>query len=202
MSKWLVCGTGPSLEAALPQIKEAIDNPYDSVRAVGVNTIGRWLSPNHLVVLDRYSDVTPEGRKTIIETQADQLWCCRYDEEQTNWDDRLLVSCARQPIRHRVRLNRTQPPPLDTMAPDELAFCYCSPYAAVHVAYKQGARRIGMIGVDLTNHPTLQGHLAEIDAAFEAMHAALWDRGVELVNLSPVSAVVSVPKVELAEWLR
>jgi hypothetical protein len=70
-----------------------------------------------------------------------------------------------------------------------------------------GARRIGVIGVDLTDHHffgatgrhSLAGRLREIDAQYGRLAAALEKRGVELVNLSSISRLTSLPRARVEE---
>ena len=85
-----------------------------------------------------------------------------------------------------------------------------TPYFAVCLAATMGATRIGLIGVDLTEHHffcatgrhPLAGRLATIDREYGALAQAqaLAARGVELVNLSPISRLSSLHKVGM-EWL-
>jgi len=71
-----------------------------------------------------------------------------------------------------------------------------------------GAARIGVIGVDFEDHHffartgrhPLTGQLARIDREYGALAAACRDEGVELVNLSSVSRLTSLPRASLDEW--
>jgi len=72
-----------------------------------------------------------------------------------------------------------------------------------------GASRIGLIGVDFTDHhffaPTgrhsLAGSLREIDAEYRKVAEVARSRGVEIANLSPESRLSAFPKVRYSEWL-
>src|SRR6266567_2061969 len=78
-----------------------------------------------------------------------------------------------------------------------------SPYVAVCLAAYMGARRIGLIGVDFTDHHffaatgrhPLAPRLGAIDAEYGRLAAALARRGVELVNLSRTSRLTTLRRV-------
>ena len=77
-----------------------------------------------------------------------------------------------------------------------------SPHVAVCLAAYMGAGRIGLIGVDLTDHHffgatgrhPLASRVREIDEQYRRLAGALAARGVELVNLSAGSRLTSLPK--------
>jgi hypothetical protein len=98
----------------------------------------------------------------------------------------------------------------DVWGGDGLHYTQNSPYVAVCLAAYMGAVRIGLTGVDLTDHhffaPTgrhpLAGRLKELDAQYGRLAAALAQRGVELVNLSAASRLSSLPKADLSRLAR
>ncbi|HEX7435347.1 MAG TPA: hypothetical protein VF308_01460 [Caldimonas sp.] len=69
-------------------------------------------------------------------------------------------------------------------------------------------RRIGLIGVDFTEHHffaktgrhPLAGRLAQIDREYGALADALGRRGIEFVNLSATSRLQSPPRARLADF--
>jgi hypothetical protein len=182
----LVCGCGESL-TRLPDTKGVI--------TIGVNDAGRWFTPDYLVVLnerrqfdaDRYAYVEASRAGTLV-TQLDPAGFAH-------------------PNVVRFRLGRRG----GTAQSDDdtLAYSNNSPYVAVQLARHLGARRIGLLGVDFgdrhffgqTGPHALAAQLARIDAEYGALAAACQADGVELVNLSPVSRLRSVPKADLAAWL-
>lgn len=60
-----------------------------------------------------------------------------------------------------------------------------SPSLAVGLAMFMGAKRIGVIGVDLTDHPTLKKNVARVQKGFSELLGVAWTLGdVKLFNLS------------------
>ena len=173
----IVC-SGPSL----------LDLP-DPTRylTIGVNDVGRLFTPTYLVVVnppqqfagDRFSYVQ-NSRARAIFTQLD-------------------LGALQSPV---VRFKLGRFGGTDGAVAEVLHFTQNSPYVAVCLAACLGARRIGLIGVDLTDHHffaqtgrhNLAGRLPEIDAQYGRLAAALSQRGVELVNLSASSRLKSLPK--------
>ena len=184
----VVCGCGRSLND-LPDPRRGV--------TIGVNDVGRLFDPTYLVVLNPPSQFAGDRFRHVQESRARALF--------TQLDDRQLG--ARHPCLVRFRLGRRGG--TDVSAPDSLPYTRNSPYVAVCLAAFMGARRIGLIGVDLTDHHffadtgrhSLSRELAGIDREYGALAAALARRGVELVNLSRQSRLNSLRKVEPAAFL-
>src|SRR5262249_46583867 len=94
-----------------------------------------------------------------------------------------------------------------------LHYAQNSPYVAACLAAYMGARRIGLIAVDLTDdhffartgRHSLAGRLREIDTQYGRLAQALGRRGVELVNLSATCRLTSLPRMRVevgGEWVR
>ena len=105
-------------------------------------------------------------------------------------------------------LGSTDVKSLDT--PNKIDHFINSPFVAVGLAYKLGAKNIGLIGVDFTDghfynpkdgaHPVMRiNHLRKVNTAYNKLKVALASRGVSLYNLSPISNV-ELPKITLAEF--
>ncbi|MEH6413428.1 glycosyltransferase [Pseudomonas sp. CGJS7] len=174
----VVCGCGPSLPQ-LPRTQELL--------TIGVNDVGRLFDPTYLVVLnppqqfkhDRYVHVRASNARALF-TQLD-------------------LGTVKPPL---VRFRLGAYGGTDSGADDCLHYTQNSPYVAVCLAAYMGATRIGLIGVDFTDdhffaatgrHP-LAGRLREIDAQYGRLAIALRGRGVELVNLSPISRLSQLPR--------
>ncbi|MBC5783441.1 glycosyltransferase [Ramlibacter sp. USB13] len=179
----VVCGCGES--AALLQ---------DAARftTIGVNDIGRLFDPTYLVVVNPRAQFRSDRFRHVERSRAKALF--------THLD-----------------LGRVDPPvvrfPLGTFAGTDLdahALHYTqnSPYVAACLAAYMGAARIGLLGVDFTDHHffartgrhPLAGRLAQIDREYGALAEALRARGVALENLSPASRLQSLPRASLAEF--
>jgi hypothetical protein len=123
----LVCGCGVSLDAtrgiALP-------------RTIGVNDIGRLLDPTYLVVIN-----PPR------QFRGDRFHLVRHSRAQALFTQ-LDLGPVNPPV---VRFQLGQYGGTDTDG-DVLHHKQNSPYVAVCLASYMGAKRIGLIGVDFTEH--------------------------------------------------
>lgn len=181
----IVCGCGPSLNT-LPLPPGAV--------TIGVNDIGRRFDPDYLVVVNRPQQFVGDRFEFVRGSRAKALF--------TQLD---LGAVAPPVVRFRLgRFGGTEPE-----GGDALHYTQNSPYVAVQLAAWMGAARIGLVGVDFTEHHffgatgrhPLAPRLAEIDGQYGRLHAALARRGIELVNLSAESRLASLPKAELTAWL-
>ena len=180
----VVCGCGPSLtELAEPQCFVTI----------GVNDVGRLFDPNYLVVVNPRSQFKSDRFGHVERSKAHALFT------------QLDLGPVGPPV---VRFKLGRYGGTDTLGTGVLNHTQNSPYVAVCLAALMGARRIGLIGVDFTDHHffastgrhPLATRLREIDAQYGRLAQALRQRGVELVNLSSQSLLASLPKVDVS-WL-
>lgn len=178
----VVCGCGPSLGL--------LADPAAQL-TIGVNDVGRLFDPTYLVVLNPPAQFAPDRYEHIRLSRARALFT------------QLELGPVVPPV-VRFRLGRYGG--TDDGDGQVLHYTQNSPYVAVLLAAFMGARRIGLIGVDLTDdhffgatgrHP-LAGRLDSIDAQYAALARALAARGVELVNLSPLSRLRSLPRSDPA----
>jgi hypothetical protein len=182
----VVCGCGTSLTE--------LTNPQ-RYTTIGVNDVGRLFDPTYLLVVNPRSQFKGDRFSYVEQSNAQALFT------------QLDLGPVRPPV---VRFKLGQYGGTDIGNGDVLHYTQNSPYAAVCLAAYMGARRIGLIGVDLTDnhffaatgrHP-LAGRLHEIDAQYGRLAAALRKRGVELVNLSSISRLTSLPKADATSFLR
>ena len=181
----IVCGCGPSLR----------DIPDPTGRlTIGVNDVGRLFDPTYLVVVNPRSQFTGDRFRWVEQSNARTLFT------------QLDLGRVRPPV---VRFRLGTYGGTELGADDRLHYTQNSPYVAVCLAAYMGAKRIGLVGVDFTDHHffaatgrhPLAARLAEIDAQYRALCAALARRGVELVNLSAASRLTSLPKIDPAAFL-
>jgi hypothetical protein len=180
----VVCGCGTSLRS-LAQPERFV--------TIGVNDVGRLFEPTYLVVLNPRTQFAGD-RFHHVETSRARAIFSQLD----------LGLRGRQVVRFRLGRRGGA----DVFAsPGSLPYTSNSPYVAVCLAAYMGARRIGLIGVDLTDdhffartgaHP-LARSLSKVDAEYGRLRAALAPRGIELVNLSATSRLTSLPRAELDE---
>lgn len=175
----VVCGCGQSLNS--------LDQPGRFI-TIGVNDMGRCFTPNYLVVVNPRAQFTPDRFAQVAQTQASAVF--------TQLPDLGFEHPA------IVRFKLGQLGGTDFNAADSLHYTRNSPYVAVCLALQMGARRIGLIGVDFTDHHFfartgphgLARRLPQIDAEYARLAQACRARGVDLVNLSAGSLLQSLPR--------
>lgn len=181
----VVCGCGRSL-AELPEPERRL--------TVGVNDVGRLFDPTYLVVLNPRNQFKGDRFRHVEATRARAVF--------TQLDLRL-----RHPRVVRFRLGQRSG--TDLSDPDRLPYTRNSPYVALCLAAFLGAKRIGLIGVDFTDHHffgrtgrhPLSRDLTTIDREYRRLGEALAGRGVEVVNLSRESRLTAFPKRAPESWL-
>ena len=181
----IVCGCGESLNS--------LDQP-DRCITIGVNDVGRRFTPDYLVVVNPRQQFTPERFAQVAQTQARAVFT------------QLLDLGFEHPAIVRFKLGRLGG--TDFSDADTLHYTRNSPYVAVGLALQMGARRIGLIGVDFTDHHffartgphSLARRLPQIDAEYARLAQACRERGIELLNLSALSQLQSLPREPLAAF--
>jgi len=179
---YIICGTGTSLH----EYEDFGDNIL-----IGVNDICHILQPDLLVVVDEKRRFTPNRWEAVKTCKAPIF-------SQLN----LLPNIdAKRQVKFEI-LGRSKPLDLDGPSCN---ISLTSTFIAVNLAYKLGATKIGMIGVDFNNdhanrtsgqHP-LKNRLDTINKDFGVLRNHLNNRGVDFVNLSKYSLVTSLPRVSL-----
>jgi Glycosyl transferases group 1 len=183
----IVCGCGESLNL--------LEQPERYV-TIGVNDVGRRFTPDYLVVVNPRSQFSSERFSYVERSKARTLF--------------TQVTDLGVPHPHVVHFGLGQYGGTDLSDPNVLPYTQNSPYVAVCLAALMGAKRIGLIGVDFTDnhffgstgaHP-LAAQLSTIDEQYRRLGEALQGRGIEVVNLSPVSHLTAFPKKLLCEFAR
>ena len=180
----LVCGCGQSLNE-LKQPERFI--------TIGVNDIGRRFHPDYLVVVNPRDQFSGD-RFHYVETSAARFLFTQLD-----------LGLSRDNV---VKFNLGKEGGTDWSNPDVLHYTQNSPYVAVCLALHMGAKRIGLIGVDFTDHhffaPTGTHSLAPqfrlIDQQYARLYEAIKGRGLEVFNLSSTSRLTAFPKISLEEF--
>jgi hypothetical protein len=185
-SKIVVCGCGTSLLSFKPHHERWI--------TIGVNDVPALFEPTYLVVTDHPNRFLGKRKDLINKSTSKQLFTCAK-----GW---------RHPRMVNFELGSTDVKNLDH--PNRIDHFIHSPYVAVGLAYKLGATKIGLIGVDFTNghfynemdgaHPVIQSNsLTRVNSAYYKLKTALRSKGVELYNLSQTSRV-ELPKITIEEF--
>ncbi|MEP3331174.1 hypothetical protein [Sedimentitalea sp.] len=183
----IVCGCGASAAAL-------VSKPPCPV--IGVNDMGRLFDPDYLVILNPQSQFSRDRFAAIETTRPKALF--------TSVQGLSLPETRVVPVALGERGG------VDVSPDGRVPFTRNSPYVALALARFMGARRIGMIGVDFTQHHffgktgrhSLTRELASIDREYKRLVAAAAKDGVEIVNLSAESKLRSVPKADLRQFLQ
>jgi hypothetical protein len=180
----IVCGCGESLNL--------LEHP-ERFTTIGVNDVGRRLTPDYLVVVNPRSQFTGDRFRYVESSAAKAVFT------------QLSDLGVQHPNIVRFRLGRYGG--TDWSDPGVLHYTRNSPYVALCLAVHMGARCIGLIGVDFTEHHffartgthSLARRFNEIDAEYARLAASCRSRDIDVVNLSPTSRLTGVRKGSLAE---
>ncbi|MDA2937077.1 hypothetical protein MYX75_02285 [Acidobacteria bacterium AH-259-A15] len=180
----VVCGCGISL-----------DDFKDPERfiTIGVNDIGRRFQPNYLVVVN--------GRQQFW---GDRFYYVEHSEAEAVFTHLNLEIPHAQVV--KFRLGRYEGTDFDD--PTVLHYTKNSPYVAMCLAVHMGAKRIGVIGVDFTDHHFfkrtgthhLSTNLATINQQYGRLDEALRRQGIEIFNISKHSRLTVLSKMPLDEF--
>ncbi len=175
----VVCGCGTSLPT-LPR--------PDRFVTIGVNDVGRLFDPTYLVVLNPRRQFSGDRFRHVEQSRARAVFT------------QLDLGLARLGV-VRIRLGRYGGTEFDD--PTVLHYTRDLPYLALCLAVHMGAVRIGLIGVDFTDHHffdrigrhALASQLRQINVEYEALNAAFRSRSDTDVNLSAESRVTAFPNL-------
>jgi SAM-dependent methyltransferase len=182
----VVCGCGRSLNAF---------SQWPYCVTIGVNDVGRRFDPTYLVVVNPPGQFSGDRFRFVADSRARFLFTQRDDLGRV---DPPLV---------KFRLGRVAGTHFDD--PEVLHYAQNSPYVALCLAAHMGATRIGLIGIDFTEHHffsqtgvhPLSRQLAVIDRQYAALRQALRARGITVVNLSSESRLTAFPKEQPKAFL-
>jgi hypothetical protein len=182
----LVCGCGASLSDVVAP---------ERLITIGVNDVGRLFDPDYLVVLNPRHQFAP-GRFPYVEnSRAKAIFT------------QLNLGIAHP---YQVPVHLSGRGSCDLSNSHALPYTRNSPYPAVCLAAHMGARRIGLIGVDFTDHhffgPTgphsLVNEVERIDQEYRQLYENAARRGIEIFNLSAESRLTGIPKISPGDFLR
>jgi spore maturation protein CgeB/predicted O-methyltransferase YrrM len=177
----VVCGCGESLTR--------FEHP-ERFLTIGVNDVGRQFDPTYLVVLNPSRQFAGDRFRYVQESRARYLFT------------HLDLGVVRPPVVPFVLGRYGGTDVTDSRA---LPYTSNSPYVAVCLAAFMGARRIGLIGIDFTDHHffartgshPLVRRFSAIDQEYRRLFEALRAHGIDVVNLSPTSRLTAAPRVDL-----
>jgi hypothetical protein len=177
----VVCGCGHSLSQFTPTA---------DVVTVGVNDVGRLFTTDYLVVLNPESQFKAGRFQFVKSTQANTVFT------------QLNLGITHKNV-VRFKLGRRG----GTEITDDLCVPYTrnSPYVALCLAMFMGAKKIGLIGVDFTDHHffantgkhILEKNLHRINQEYEQLNKVALKNGVQILNLSSESRLTAFPKIHM-----
>lgn len=184
--KIIVCGCGVSLEK--------LRNSYQEYITIGVNDVPAMFDPTYLLVTDHPGRFYGSRKELVQKSSARFLFTC--------------VKGWRHPNMVHFDLGSKELRNLESNS--KIDHFLNSPYVAIGLAYKMGAKNIGLIGVDFTNghfynrtdgsHPLIKAnYLRRLNSAYQVMVAELAKRGTSLYNLSETSRI-EIPKISLEKF--
>src|SRR5215475_8727852 len=124
----VVCGCGESLNE--------LTEPERFI-TIGVNDVGRRFHPNYLVVVNPRNQFSGDRFSYVESSRASYLFT------------QLDLGLSRENV---IRFNLGTHGGTDLSQSNVLHFTQNSPYVALCLAVHMGASRIGLIGVDFTEH--------------------------------------------------
>lgn len=110
---------------------------HDGNITIGVNDVNKWIKTDHIVMIDPMN-IHYEGQETYMTSNA--MFWSQLEENRTFVKNFTKIELARG--RGVV----------DDFDSDKFVYSITSPFVAVHLAYKLGAKHIVMWGVDFNTH--------------------------------------------------
>lgn len=174
----IVCGCGKSLND--------FTHPEEFI-TIGVNDVGRKFHPNYLVVVNPPEQFKDDRFEYVRNSKAQFLFT------------QLDLGIRNPPI---VRFKLGERGGTDFSDPDVLHYTQNSPYVALCLAVQMGAKRIGLIGVDFTEHHffgstgphILNNTISQVNEEYSQIAKKLRNSGIEIINFSDESLLDCIKK--------
>jgi len=185
--KIVVCGCGMSLLNFKEHAPDFI--------TIGTNDVPALFDPTYHLVTDHPNRFNESRKKLINGTSAKYLFTC--------------VGGWRHP--NIVLFELGKKGSANLTVPDKVDHHLNSPYAAINIAYKLGATKIGFIGVDFTDGHFYSkndgphsldrmGYLSDLKWGYNHIRQELAKLGVDLYNLSINSKIDNVPYMSIEDF--
>lgn len=185
-SKIIVCGCGISLLDFKEHAHKYI--------TIGVNDVPILFTPTYLLVTDSPRRFGGKRKDRVNKAESKYLFTCA-----AGWRHPNLVH-------FKLEDNSKN----DVTSPDKICHFVHSPYVAVGLAARLGAKHIGLIGVDFTKghfynkndgeHPVIKmNYLKKVNSVYSKMQIALNNTGTQIYNLSSISKI-ELPKITLSAF--
>jgi len=153
---------------------------------IGVNDIDKFFAPTHLIVLDPPRRFHKSRMEIICNSKASHIWIT--PEWPCLKDDPRIKRISTVRFDNKISFD------LDRDIPNFRT----SPIAGIGLAYRLGAKKIGLIGMDLLPDHHMHKFRKEINEQLGRLAKLLLERGVILVNLSSIANITSIPTAPLS----
>lgn len=177
----IVCGLAPRTM-----------NPFSKIAkdywTIGVNDCDRYFHPDHLVILDPPYRFRGDRPDYICNTKAKTVWITPI----TKW--KCLEAHPDRRALNTQRIDR----PSYTSLNQGIPHATTSPLVCCGLAHRLGAKRIGLIGVDLLPDHHMHKKKDQVNRNFEKLAKLLREEGTILVNLCEGSELKTIPFAPLS----
>jgi len=152
---------------------------HDGNITIGVNDVNKWIKTDHIVVVDPM-DAYKEGHETYRSSNA--MFWSQLEDNKNYVKNFTLIDLAR---------GRGV---LEDFDSEKFVYSITSPFVAVHLAYKLGATKIVMWGVDFNTHENFNTDSLRNRALkdFGNLRKKLNERGCELYVGNEISMFSSI----------
>lgn len=203
----VVCGLGDSMVEAVPVLGRCY--------TVGVNDCASWAQTDHVVVMDtparfRRNAQGEEDKHGGDLSRLNAIANCRPREKfwarrRPGPDQQCAWKLFRTDVETFETLNCAPPNDAGLLTRESLyggpvPIWHVSPFAAAVLAFRMGAKFIGMIGVDLRSGFSLASSWEEIDQGFGLLADRMHAEGVQLTNLSPISVLQTLTRRHIEDF--
>jgi len=172
--EFIVCGCGPSV-AELPKNL--------NIPTIGVNDIWSYHECTYILMIDGPKAFKPNRVERIVNSKPER-WFLTKDSDKA-WKGfkkpRIPATLFDDLLMPGIRMT--------------------TPTLAVGLAMFMGAKRVGIIGVDLKGHASLEKRVCEVERGFVQLRGCAWLMRSQLWNLSQDSMVSVIPKCTYTDFM-
>jgi len=139
-------------------------------KTIGVNDIWRFHETDVIVCLDHPTGFTPDRLKVINNSKPEAFY-----SQAVIWDTRDDFV--------QIKIRQGYPESICILEPYLMAKSYFSPFVACQVGFwYYGATELHLFGIDMTNHPHLNGDLCrKLKGHFRHLKTALGAKGCQVI---------------------
>jgi hypothetical protein len=186
----IVMGLGPTAWL-MPHMRQSL---FAGLRFVGAHDAFSIRPVHDLVVMDHpveWLNPDSERHMRIVDSRPERFWM--YEPAERAWRQ-YLPDTLKQRMQ-LLRLHDWDGPKCTGLEPfkleaDPIHTISVSPTGCTTLAWKLGARRIGVIGVDMMpGHHHTSDLALQVDCFFTAIARQAFDAGGLILNLSPVTSL-------------